>query len=865
MYSINAETLKIAFKKLKTHYYYSASSLYLKKKIVEFENQIHNKSNSFESIANKLNNMVYGHMSLLKSSDVDYVVYPKKNTFKKEYDSIKTDCDCLNCFIDMDIEFFLVDVIFTLNLLETTEHFVNREVSYSGRVDECIKTGKVNNSYLFSNYFAGYQKWKSIPKTILKDNPNKDLTLIRLDLKKCYYSCFFDFNKITKYLFGNNDCVSLIMKSVYNLYTQKVQSATKSQFVKEKNICVLPVGLFSSSILLNFLFSEFDNFVSSKSNVMGYGRYVDDMIFVIKGKKDEKLEKLLPSLFPKYFTIANNEIILQPSSILEKGVSLNKEKSYARHIKRDENELNDEEELIDNPSFIDFNDDEKFLNTAIEETKDLEEFREHLHFISTTNGNREYKLFKALSKMDNAEVLNSFPVWFNTLSILKNSNYCNQAIEIIRKSINSLRIHCSLNERLLKTLNDELEFSIFLSNHSAGECCYIANINQTDINIYLESIRKNDRVYEFFPKIITSIDASYYFQSQLIGGIGYSIFDLVSELLARANGVVNQCDCFDERYSYDSRDVMDTRRICIDIKADKVEKTRIALAALNMHKLEDSKSIDDEVPQNYSLFDLELLIIEARKHGAKYIVFPEFSIDYSWIVPLALVAKKNNITLIGGITHQLMQLNNEVINLTMLFDRHSKTIILKPKNYMPPEEQEIIINRYGKKCFTPKTPYYYVVNDGTLKYSFMTCYEITNITDRERLADRINTLFLPVYNKDTSYFSSIICSYSRDVSCFIAQANSNVMGDTCIRQPTKHLDADVVKIRGGINNYLVVGEIDVDKLKSDNKSYLSNKIDYCSKDKKDTDYKPYFKPLSAGDHHCSDDTEDDYSDYLYNF
>ena len=91
----------------------------------------------------------------------------------------------------------------------------------------------------------------------------------------------------------------------------------------------------------------------------------------------------------------------------------------------------------------------------------------------------------------------------------------------------------------------------------------------------------------------------------------------------------------------------------------------------------------------------------------------------------------------------------------------------------------------------------------------MTCFEATSIHDRALLSDKIEVLYMPIFNKDTFYFSNIVSSFVRDASCFIAQANSNQFGDSRISGPFRQVKIDIAKLKGGLNNYFVIGDIEL--------------------------------------------------------
>ena len=143
-----------------------------------------------------------------------------------------------------------------------------------------------------------------------------------------------------------------------------------------------------------------------------------------------------------------------------------------------------------------------------------------------------------------------------------------------------------------------------------------------------------------------------------------------------------------------------------------------------------------------------------------------------------------------------------------------------------------------KYKMTRKTPIYYCFNVDNIKIVNVVCYELTNVFDRGILAMLdFDILMASVLNKDTNYFSSIIESYSRDAYAFIVQSNVNGYGDSRIRQPTKTEVADLVKLKGGLNNYIVCAKLDILTLKKHKKMLL----DYIVKTRKRTKRKASLK------------------------
>ena len=59
----------------------------------------------------------------------------------------------------------------------------------------------------------------------------------------------------------------------------------------------------------------------------------------------------------------------------------------------------------------------------------------------------------------------------------------------------------------------------------------------------------------------------------------------------------------------------------------------------------------------------------------------------------------------------------------------------------------------------------------------------------------------------TPTFRTFCLNFSRDISAYVIQSNVNEYGDSRITGPLKSLSKDLVKVKGGINHYYVIGEL----------------------------------------------------------
>jgi hypothetical protein len=273
-----------------------------------------------------------------------------------------------------------------------------------------------------------------------------------------------------------------------------------------------------------------------------------------------------------------------------------------------------------------------------------------------------------------------------------------------------------------------------------------------------------------------------------------------------------------------------------------------------IHIAVSSVMIDDQaklnVKRNRQQFSdkklLYQLLEDAVKNKSAYIVFPELFLQIQWLNELLDFSRTYSIGIIGGLDYIVLNkiVKNYVLSIQpfmtnggfvdVVFDYREKN------DYSPFEIQNF--NKRKMMVVNPINPKYTIIQIGSLSYSYMLCYEITDIKARSRFKGKVDLIFLPVLNPDTTYFNSIIEACSRDLYCFVAQSNSSKYGDSRITGPYNSECMNIVQIKGGINDLVVVGKIDIDGLKIKRKTAIK---DYVSKPQKPKDFTPKFKLPSA--------------------
>ena len=115
-----------------------------------------------------------------------------------------------------------------------------------------------------------------------------------------------------------------------------------------------------------------------------------------------------------------------------------------------------------------------------------------------------------------------------------------------------------------------------------------------------------------------------------------------------------------------------------------------------------------------------------------------------------------------------------------------------------------------------------ILDHGGFHFAMLICSELTNIKHRAALRGNIDALFVPEWNRDTESFNALVESAALDIHAYIIQCNDRQYGDSRIRVPHKNSwMRDLVRVKGGLEDYFVIGEIDVAALRAFQSNYRS--------------------------------------------
>jgi len=346
------ESIKLvetAYKKFKQYIYYEQLDLFQRKKIADFE-----CDSKFDKKLNQLSIIID---LIKKGSDdiedidnflkcIDYNLIPKsigsipcdKKTISKDKDNKNNKNDknfhfitnnkssdkyCLegiNYFIDIPIELQLICVIW---IMKAGVH-IDSELSDSAywfRLNERLKKPEEQSSHIFKLYHTQYSEWRNkalkTAEYTLKEE-KKDIAILSLDLKHCFYCIHPDFSELCRQLNEKIDneedkifaaTLTRIIEKIHAAYQRVIEQGhfcyTHSHIEFESGKYAIPIGLVSSGIICNWHLNRFDNQIIKDLNPAYYGRYADDILIVISNpdikNPNRNKKQLIEEFLEKYF------------------------------------------------------------------------------------------------------------------------------------------------------------------------------------------------------------------------------------------------------------------------------------------------------------------------------------------------------------------------------------------------------------------------------------------------------------------------------------------------------------------------------------------------------------------------------------
>uniref|UniRef100_UPI003AF8DC14 hypothetical protein n=2 Tax=Thiolapillus sp. TaxID=2017437 RepID=UPI003AF8DC14 len=241
----------------------------------------------------------------------------------------------------------------------------------------------------------------------------------------------------------------------------------------------------------------------------------------------------------------------------------------------------------------------------------------------------------------------------------------------------------------------------------------------------------------------------------------------------------------------------------------------------------------------YARLNRLLNSVISQPKGAEYCILAELSLPARWFMRMAKHMRRRGISLIAGIEY-LHARRKSVRNQVWAALSHdglgfASLIIYRQDKQHPALHEELELKRLAGLELKPEKRWTAppVIQHGDFRFALLVCSELTNISYRAALRGDIDALFVPEWNQDTRSFNALVESSALDIHAYIIQCNDRQYGDSRIRAPYKDdWMRDLLRVKGGINDYCVTGRIDVRSLRQFQSSHRSPE-------------KPY-KPVPAG-------------------
>lgn len=254
-------------------------------------------------------------------------------------------------------------------------------------------------------------------------------------------------------------------------------------------------------------------------------------------------------------------------------------------------------------------------------------------------------------------------------------------------------------------------------------------------------------------------------------------------------------------------------------------------------------------PDNTRYMRMNHMLNQMLSHPQKpdYVIMPELSMPASWFLRVAHKFHHAGISLIAGVEY-VHSKNKKVSNQAWAALSYNgfgfpAMIVCQQEKQVPAlhEEDELMnlanVIMRPQRSLGKRRP---VIQHGNFNFGILICSELQNIEYRAAFRGKIDALFVPEWNQDTETFNSLVESAAMDIHAYIVQCNNRAYGDSRIRAPYKDgWRRDVVRLKGGTNDFFVIGEIDVQKLREFQSYHRSL---YINEDGK----KPRYKPVPDG-------------------
>ena len=936
--SDNYNMLLGAYKKLKSYYHYNKNLLFMREKIALFEFDSNTMDLKLKHLAEVLKKPSdYSQEIVEWVSLVDFYILPKTFTEDKSLEERFVTSSLpnksvtrVNFFINMPIELHLFETLWTMFVAKIAhDKDIIKDCSYGNtidagalfdkNVDDLKESIRFQKNRLFKIYFPQYCNWKNNAIEAIESNKkDKNTVLVSLDIKSFFYSIHWKFDKLYNTIQDDRlkelSGLTQIMKLIYEKYTAKINSVRVLPQKLGSKENVLPIGLFSSMLIANIYMSNFDSQICNNTNVIYYGRYVDDILLLLNVSQtgfsadDAGVKKLLVSdngilernmNMDDYCLKGYDNLIIQRKKLKTIFFECGKCDNLIRQIRKTKIVPSQMNVVPQNDiQMTDFEEAAYAIHNFTTETKirdlgqlEIDRFKLSTHMAELVRASRyktshmatveekiqrqkeKDKIIKFFRGSNTIEFSSNWinALYFVMLSSGTNKKDWNNLEESIRTAIKKITINhledirkgksVWVKSKIKKDMNHLFDVCIATAlainpkfskkeRKEILELCYKirnANLfnhylvtfslmnysdkigNDTDFsNMTLSELKKEyfdidkGRKMELSPRFINFDELfQYYFLRSIVYETGGIVTDTVIKNIRDTFFKVNNINMYwakplsiNIQTEKEQIEGYKFQRVFIHNEDRDLKKIRIAVANIRLDIEACCMGLND-TPVIRNRFEFLSFLATAYDNGndkVDYLVFPEFYLPISWMQDVLTFSRKTGITVISGI--QYVCKNGIAHNVVGVFARivsgryNSSCVLVREKNNYAPLEKKILATE-GYRVKDREKPIYICFQEGPLYFGLFLCYEFTDICARGLFKGKADVIFIPENNSDTTYFSNIIETMARDIHAFMVQANTSIYGDSRISGPYSRDQRNIVQIKGGDNDSIIIGTIDV--------------------------------------------------------
>jgi len=303
------QEVEVAFSKLQASVYFDNYDLVLRKKVAEFKkNSVVQKAKKFvqefdseHPFADKLKkriNLLFLPKKI-KSTNLENTNFYSNSRIVSENEISKPAIFC-----DFAIELHIIAAIWIMRYGAAIDSSVSKNSFGNRLIIDKESTSIIEGRSLFKPYFRQFQNWWSLAIKSAKELLAKEenVTIVNFDIQSFYHNVHFKFDEIELFLLKinpkiNEDPIHKLLVEIHKEYKKQISKVCPHiENREEQDSYPLPIGLFTSQIFGNWYLKKLDKFIEKKLIPVYYGRYVDDILIVLKdtvyNNEDKEINEL---------------------------------------------------------------------------------------------------------------------------------------------------------------------------------------------------------------------------------------------------------------------------------------------------------------------------------------------------------------------------------------------------------------------------------------------------------------------------------------------------------------------------------------------------------------------------------------------